>query len=267
MSALARSPLITLITDFGLQDPYVGILRSRILQRAPDIALIDLSHAIQPFQPEQAGYWLYCCQPQFPSGTVHVAVVDPGVGGAREILVMRAAEQLFVAPDNGLLGLIAQSARNAVSYRVAPAALASLGLSVESATFHGRDILGPLAAELAMRHVSPEQLGPEHSPAPGVLHPPQLLADGSLLGTVAVVDHFGNLLTTIAAQQMAQRSSVRLFPAASPLARVRTYAQAPAGQCVALINSAGMLEIAAREESAAALLNVGAGQAVYVSER
>ncbi len=261
------SPLITLTTDYGLTDPYVGILKSRIVQRAPAIPLIDLSHAIRPFHPEHAGYWLYCCHAQLPAGTVHVAVVDPGVGSERRILVMRAGGQLFVAPDNGLLGLIAQTVAGAVSFSVDAAALHSLGLSAESATFHGRDLLGPLGAELAMGRAIPEQLGRSHAPVLGNLHPPSVLADATLLGAIAVMDHFGNLLTTIAARDMGARQSVRLAPGAAPLPRVRTYAQAPAGQCVALINSAGMLEIAARQASAADALNATVGQAVYVSER
>ena len=262
-----RSPLITLTTDYGLTDPYVGILKSRILQRAPAIPLIDLTHAIRRFHPEDAGYWLYCCHSQLPAGTVHVAVVDPGVGSERSILVMRAGGQLFVAPDNGLLGLIAQSAAAVVSFRVDADALNSLGLAAESATFHGRDLLGPLGAELAMGRAIPEELGRSHAPLLGNLHPPSVLPDGSLLGAVAAVDHFGNLLTTVAARDMGARQSVRLAPGAAPLPRVRTYAQAPAGQCVALINSAAMLEIAARQASAAEALSATVGQAVYVAER
>jgi len=266
-AARAAAPLITLTTDYGLQDPYVGILRSRIVQRAPAVPLVDLMHEIRRFHPEEAGYWLYCCHPQLPAGTVHVAVVDPGVGSARAILVLAAAGQLFVAPDNGLLGLLAQRLPGALAWRVQAGPLASLGLSAESATFHGRDIMAPLGAELAMRRVSPAELGPPQVPLPGPLSAPRALPDGSLEGCVAVVDHFGNALTTLAARELGERRQVRLAPGRPALPWVGTYEEAPAGQCVALVNSAGMLELAARQQSAAAILNVQPGQRVYVSER
>lgn len=265
--APAAAPLITLTTDYGLQDPYVGILKSRVLQRAPGIPLVDLTHDIRRFQPEEAGYWLYCCYPQLPAGTVHVAVVDPGVGSAREILVLSAASQLFVAPDNGLLGLIAQHLPEALAWRVEASALAALGLSAESATFHGRDIMAPLGAELAMRRVRPDELGPRQVPMPGSLTPPRELPDGSLEGCVAVIDHYGNVLTTIPGRQMAARRQVRLAPWAPALPWIGTYEEGTAGQCAVLINSAGMLEVAVRQASAAAALNVAPGQPVYVSER
>ncbi|MGH8256793.1 MAG: SAM-dependent chlorinase/fluorinase, partial [Steroidobacteraceae bacterium] len=163
--------LITLTSDFGLHDPYVGIMKSRIVLRAPQIPVIDLTHQITPYAPEEAGYWLYCCYPQFPPGTTHVAVVDPGVGSARAIVVLCAAEQYFVAPDNGLLGLVAASCADAAAYRVDTGGLEGLGLSMRSATFHGRDVMAPIAAELAAARVRPEQLGPRHELEAGRLHP------------------------------------------------------------------------------------------------
>ena len=264
---LAPAPLITLTTDYGLQDPYVGILKSRIVQRAPQIPLIDLTHQIRSFCPEEAGYWLYCAHAQLPAGTVHVAVVDPGVGGSRAILVLSAAGHLFVAPDNGLLGLLAQRLPDARAWRAEPSALQALGLSPASATFHGRDIMAPLGAELAMRRVAPQTLGPAQTPLPGKLSPPRTLPDGSLQGQIAVIDHFGNALTTLSALDLGQRRAVRLEPGAAPLAWVQTYGQVPTGECAALINSSGMLELAAREGSAGLALNVHPGQLVYVSEQ
>lgn len=263
----SRAPggaLITLTSDFGLHDPYVGIMRSRILQRAPGLPVVDLTHAITPFRPEEAGYWLYCCQSQFQAGTVHVAVVDPGVGSARAITVLEAHEQLFVAPDNGLLGLVARSDPRARAFRVTDAALRSLGLALQSATFHGRDVMAPLAAELAVGRIRAPQVGPAHTLVRGMLQPAEEAADGTLLGTVAVIDHYGNCLTTIPAAAVAGREQVRLQPEGPALRWVRTYEEARPGECVALINSASMLELAARRASAAALLNVLPGQRVYL---
>lgn len=260
------APFITLTSDFGLRDPYVGIMKSRIVQRAPQVPIIDLTHAVTPFRPEEAGYWLYCAHPQFPQGTVHVAVVDPGVGSRREILVLEAAGQLFIAPDNGLLDLIVRSRPEALARRLEPAALEALGLAPRSATFHGRDIMAPLAAELAVGRASAAQLGPIHSPAPGTLQPACVEAGGAIRGSIAVIDHYGNALTTIEAGAIGARRQVRLRPQGPALRWVHSYAEAQPGECVALINSAGMLELAAREGSAAAGLNVQPGQPVYLTE-
>ena len=257
--------LITLTSDFGLHDPYVGIMRSRILLRAPHIPVVDLTHAITPFMPEEAGYWLYCCYPQFPAGTAHVAVVDPGVGSARAIVVLCAAGQYFIAPDNGLLGLIAATCADAVAYRVEMQALDALQFPARSATFHGRDVMGPLAAELAAARVDPARLGPRHRLEAGRLRPAVRAADGSVRGTIAVIDHFGNALTTIPAAAIGSMQRVQLHPDGRLLRRVGTYAEAAPGECVALVNSAAMLELCARQASAAAVLNAYPGQQVKVS--
>jgi len=262
-----QRPVITLMSDFGLHDPYVGIMKSRILQRAAQIPLIDLTHEIAPFQPEQAGYWLWCSYPQFPAGSVHIAVVDPGVGGARSIVVLEAAGQRFVAPDNGLLGLIAQSRSDARAYRLDPKALAALGLTFASATFHGRDVMGPLGAELAAGRVRPERLGECTELLPGKLRPAVRAESGVLEGQVAVVDHFGNALTTIAAADLSPFRAPQVAFGRQHLRLVPTYAEARAEECVALINSSAMLELAVREGSAAARLQLQVGAAVRVLER
>lgn len=255
------------MSDFGLHDPYVGIMKSRILQRAAHLALIDLTHEIAPFQPEQAGYWLWCSYRQFPAGSVHVAVVDPGVGGSRSIVVLEAAGQCFVAPDNGLLGLIAQSHPKASAYRLEPRALAALGLAFASATFHGRDIMGPLGAELAGGRVRAEQLGPRTELLPGRLRPGRRTEGGALEGEVAMLDRFGNALTTLSAEALGslRRPQVRL--GRRRLRLVRTYAEAAPEECVALINSSSMLELAVREGSAALRMRLRIGAAVRVLER
>ena len=260
----AAVQLITLTTDFGLHDPYVGIMKSRIALRAPAAHIIDLTHQITPFYPEEAGYWLDCCASQFPAGTVHVAVVDPGVGSERGIVVVEAAEQCFIAPDNGLLGLVAAQRR--ASYRLEPAALARLGLQADSATFHGRDIMAPLAAELAAGRVRAAELGAPCEPLPGQLQRARRDEAGGTCGQIAVIDRYGNALSTIpgAALRVYQRPRVRVAAAQPRL--VRTYAQGRQNECLALINSQDRLELAVREGSAAALLNIRPGQPVYIDE-
>jgi len=261
------SPVITLTSDFGLHDPYVGIMKSRILQRAPQIALIDLTHEIAPFQPEQAGYWLWCAYPQFPAGSVHVAVVDPGVGGARVIIVLEAAGHHFIAPDNGLLGLIARSCSDARAYRLDPKALSALGLSFASATFHGRDVMGPLGAELAAGRVRPERLGERTELLLGQLRPAVRTRSGALEGQVAVLDHFGNVLTTIGAEDLRPFRAPQVLLGGHSFRLVHTYTDARPDECVALINSSARLELAVREGSAAARLQPPIGAAVQVLER
>lgn len=260
-------PAITLTSDFGLHDPYVGIMKSRILQRAPQIALIDLTHEIAPFQPEQAGYWLWCAYPQFPAGSVHVAVVDPGVGGARSIIVLEAGGHHFIAPDNGLLGLIARSRSDARAYRLDPKALSALGLTFASATFHGRDVMGPLGAELAAGRVRPERLGERTELLLGQLRPAVRTQSGELEGQVAVVDHFGNVLTTIGAEDLRPFRAPQVVLGRQSFRLVHTYAEARPDECVALINSSARLELAVREGSAAARLQPPIGAAVQVLER
>lgn len=268
--AQAGPACITLTSDFGLRDPYVGVMKRRIFERLPAAALIDLTHEITPFRPEEAGYWLSCVHPWFPPGAVHVAVVDPGVGGERTIAVLDAFGQQFVAPDNGLLGLIAAGDAGARAYRVMPEALARLGLGFQSATFHGRDVMAPLGAELAAGRCGAEQVGSPCRLRPGSLAPARLEEPGRIRGQIAVIDHFGNALTTIALAAIEAA-----FPdhAATGLEAeldgrryrlAHTYADAERGECVALINSWSMLELACREGSAAQELNIRADQPVSV---
>jgi S-adenosyl-L-methionine hydrolase (adenosine-forming) len=257
--------ILTLTSDFGLHDPYVGIMKSRIMQRAPQLQIVDLTHDIEPFAIETAGYWLYCVQPQFPAGSVHLAVVDPGVGSERAIVVLEAAGQLFVAPDNGLLGLLGEAWPGSVAYRVEPDVGARLGLPSLSATFHGRDLMAPLAAELASARIAPRELGSAHALRPGRLRAARMESDGALHGTVGVVDRFGNLLTTIPRDAIGQIERPRIQSAGQRIRWVRTYSDGLPGEPIALINSAGMLELAVREGSAAAQLNAGAGEPVVIS--
>jgi S-adenosylmethionine hydrolase len=257
--------ILTLTSDFGLHDPYVGIMKSRIVQRAPQLQLIDLTHQLEPFAIAAAGYWLYCVQPQFPAGTVHLAVVDPGVGGARAIVVLEAGGQCFVAPDNGLLDLLAQAWPASTAYSVGPGIGARLELPQLSATFHGRDLMAPLAAELAVGRITPAELGPTHRLRSGTLRPGQFDADGTLKGVVGVIDRYGNLLTTITASALGEIPHPRIQFGGQCVRLVRTYTEGARDEPIALINSAGMLELAVREGSAARQLNARAGDPVVVS--
>lgn len=258
--------MITLLSDFGLHDPYVGIMKSRIAQRAPHIPVIDLTHQIAPFAIDQAGYWLYCCAGQFPAGTVHVAVVDPGVGSARSIAVLERSGQIFIAPDNGLLGWLAAEP-GAHAHALGAEILPRLRLSAASQTFHGRDLMAPLAAELASGRVTVAELGPVLELVPGRLKPALRRADGVIEGVIGVIDHYGNALSTIPAAQVTGLARPRVQFGEHFLPLKRTYTEVDPGQCLALVNSSGMLELAAREASAALILGASVGQTVCVHDR
>ena len=168
-----------------------------MLTRFPQAHIIDLTHEILVHWPAEAGFWLARAYQYFAPGTVHVAVVDPGVGTARSIIVVRAGGHLFVAPDNGLLAPVVSRAPDALIVHLGAAALARLGIHRISATFHGRDIFAPVAAELAAGRVQPEELGEiTDTLVPSWVDEPTVEAR-SVSGVIITQDHFGNLITNI----------------------------------------------------------------------
>jgi S-adenosylmethionine hydrolase len=263
------APFVTLITDFGTRDPYVGVMKSRLLPRLGGIPLIDLSHEVAPFRPEEAGFWLWRSAPQFPAGTVHVAVVDPGVGTARALIVVRAAQQLFVAPDNGLLGLtwlasLAGTDTPPQAVHVSQERLAQLGLHPASATFHGRDLIGPLAAELAAGRCQFEALGTAVVPQLGHLRP--AVPGAVVTGVIAAVDRYGNLLSTIEALTLKTLRAPQITYQGQRFGLVKTYGEIRNGACAALVNSFGVLEIACGCGSAADALGAQWGETLQAHE-
>ena len=259
--------VITLTTDFGHQGPFVGVMKGAILGRFPQARLIDLTHEILVHWPAEAGFWLARAHPYFPPGTVHVAVVDPGVGTARAILAVVAHAQVFLAPDNGLLAPIVSRSREARLVRLAPATLARLGIARVSATFHGRDIFAPLAAELAAGRLAPSDLGEEVTDlVPSWVEEPAV-ETRSVTGVIITEDHFGNLITNIDAG-LIERFRLPLVHAGNrALALLRTYGEARPGEYLALVNSFGVIEIARAEGSAADGLGLSRGAPVVVRDR
>ena len=263
----APSGVITLTTDFGHQGPFVGVMKGAILQRFPSARLIDLTHEILVHWPAEAGFWLSRVHPHFPPGTVHVAVVDPGVGTARGILAAVAHGQVFLAPDNGLLAPVVGRASGARIVRLAPSALARLGVTRVSATFHGRDIFAPLAAELAAGRVRPAQLGEAVTDiVPAWVDEPAVEAR-SVSGVIITQDHFGNLITNIdgSATERFRLPLVHAGNHAFPV--LRTYGEVRPGEYLALVNSFGVIEIARAEGSAAEGLALSRGAPVVVRDR
>ena len=260
--------VITITTDFGHQGPFVATMKGRVLSRLPDARIIDVTHEVPVYWPAEAGFWLARAYGYFPAGSVHVAVVDPGVGTRRDILAVFADGHAFLAPDNGLLAPVAGRAKACEIRRVdVDRAMARFRLPPASATFHGRDIFAPLAAELAAGRAKPGELGPIITDiVPSWVEEPEAAGD-QVAGVVITIDHFGNLITNIDGTliESFKQPSVRTGGHTLPLRR--TYGDVRPGEYLALINSFGVLEIARAEQSAAEGLGLGRGAPVIVHNR
>jgi len=254
------SGIVTLLTDFGSADPYVGIMKG-VLASARDLRLVvDLTHEVAPQDVDAASFFLANSWWHFPAGSVHVGVVDPGVGSPRAILAARAAGHAFLAPDNGLL---AEAIGGLEDARVVRAEPERFGLEPKSRTFHGRDLFAPLAA-LVVDGLGPTERGsPVRELARLPAEPPRQREDGTLEGRVRIVDRFGNLITNVGGEALAGGRS-RVSVAGRELPLVATYADVAPGALAALVDSYGLLEVAQRDGSAARTLGVGVGESVLV---
>jgi S-adenosyl-L-methionine hydrolase (adenosine-forming) len=251
--------LITLLTDFGLNDTYVGQLKGAILSVAPSAVLVDLTHGVEAQDVLGGAFLLWSSVEVFPPGSIHVAVVDPGVGSPRRAIAARTVRaHVFVGPDNGVLfpaidrlGGVAHAVEltDTRFWRAAP-----------SGTFHGRDIFGPVAGHLA-GGVSLEQLGPPIDHLAHLRWP----EPRGLEGEVIYVDTYGNLVTNLPASALPARYAVRVNDQVVPAAQY--YAAVEPGKLLALVGSAGLLEISARDASAAALTGGHRGTPVEVVRR
>jgi len=255
-------PIITLTTDFGQTDGYVGAMKGVMLGICPEAILVDISHGIRPQAVQQAAYVLSTATPYFPAGSVHVVVVDPGVGTERRAVVVQTGSALYVAPDNGTLSLVLQQERVETAIQLTDPAFRR---SRVSATFHGRDIFAPAAAHLA-RGTAPSEMGDPVSPSELVSLPmlePQPRPEGNWEGEILHIDHFGNLIT-----------SLRICNAPSLIAVVvqgrrihalrDTFGDVEPGELVAYAGSSGHLEIAVRDGNAARALDMDIGDPVWV---
>ena len=263
------SGVISITTDFGHRGPFVGVMKGRILGRFPQARLVDLTHEIVVHWPAEAGFWLSRAFGYFPAGTVHVAVVDPGVGTARDIVVVGAAGHLFLAPDNGLLGPLITRHPRADVVRLRPQGLSRLGIQRPSATFHGRDIFAPVAAELAAGRCAMSELGDAaavDSLAPSWVEEPSV-EPSSVTGLIITIDHFGNLITNIDGALIERFRLPLVHAGHHAFSLLRTYGDRRPGEYLALINSFGVLEIARAEQNAAEGLGLSRGAPVTVRDR
>jgi S-adenosyl-L-methionine hydrolase (adenosine-forming) len=252
--------IVTLTTDFGVQDSFVGTMKGVILSRCPDAQLVDITHEVPPQQVRSGALRLAAAAPFFPPGTVHLAVVDPGVGSARRAIAIEADGYRFVGPDNGLLSFAAP--RAAPGWYAVEIANRQHMLQRVSPTFHGRDVFAPAAAHLANGGALAD-LGPE-IPSVEELHLyPATREDQRLVGSVLDVDHFGNLTTNVRAGQLANAEIERVCVGSAEIGELSRWYD-PSHELIALINSDGWLEIAAPGGNASACLGVGIDAPVQV---
>ena len=264
----APSGVITITTDFGHQGPFVATMKGRMLGRLPDARIIDVTHEVPVYWPAEAGFWLSRSYPYFPPGTIHVAVVDPGVGTSRDIIAVEADGHGFLAPDNGLLAPVVGRAASVRIYSLdLPRVRQRLRLPVPSATFHGRDIFAPVAAEMAAGRIAFADLGPLTADiVPAWVDEPASTAE-QVSGVIITIDHFGNLITNIDAGLIDRFAHPVVRTGGHSFSLRRTYGDVRPGEYLALINSFGVVELARAEQSAAEGLGLGRGAPVIVSSR
>jgi S-adenosyl-L-methionine hydrolase (adenosine-forming) len=276
-------PIITLTTDFGLHDGYVGAMKGSILGICPTAHIVDITHAIAPQRVTEAALVLQSVVPYYPPGTVHLVVVDPGVGSERHPLALATPQACYVGPDNGVFSLVWREALaqwSPAEVRVVVLHERRFWLPQVSATFHGRDLFAPVAAHLAIG-VALEEFGPPLD-APMLLDIAEPAWDGDgrdcLVGQVLAIDHFGNAITNITTthlQTIAPRDRLSVSISgektdqpivANPtrLPVCSTYADVAPGAILALVGSAGRLEIAQRNGNASETLGIRHGYVVRV---
>lgn len=238
-------------TDFGHKGPFAAVMRGVILTRNPNAHVIDLAHDIPPQWPPEAGFWISRAYSYFPRGTIHMAIVDPGVGTERDILLVEHDGHVFIAPDNGLLAPLLDAAPNPNIWQLNLDRLASLNLARPSDTFHGRDIFAPVAAELAAGRLSLTAIGkPVSDWIPGWLDDPEVSAN-KVTGTIITIDAFGNLISNIDSSLIKDFAEPVAHIGGHQIAMLSTYGRAKPGELLALINSFDVVEIAKSEGSAA----------------
>ncbi len=253
-----KEPIITLLTDFGLADHYVAAMKGVILGICPHARLIDITHQITPFSISEGAYTLAQAWKYFPKGTVHLAVVDPGVGSTRRAMAAEIDGHRFVAPDNGLLTMALGDSCNT---KIREITASRYFRAPVSNTFHGRDIFAPVAAHLA-NGLALSRVGKKLSdPVIGDFAKPTQLPDGRWRGTVLSVDSFGNIITNF----NWPRRPFSLKLASRTLTNYSaTYASAPADQPFVIEGSSGYIEVSINKSSAAATLNVVPGAMIVL---
>lgn len=258
-----RPGILTLTTDFGIEGPYVAAVKGVILGLAPGTQLVDVTHRIAPQNILEGAFVLAEVLDAFPTGTVHLAVVDPGVGTDRRLIAVALADQWFVLPDNGLLSAVAHGRTATGIWEIANP---EIRRSPVSDTFHGRDILAPAAAHLLLGR-DPAVLGPTRTKFISLRNFEPTRSENGLVGEVIFRDAFGNLITNIAAGLLGSfpRDAWSIEVGGTRIEGInRIYAERPVGTLIALIGSTGLVEIAVVNGDAARQLTAGPGTTVWM---
>lgn len=252
-------PVITLTTDFGLDDPYVGIMKGVILQICPTCRLVDLTHNVPQGNVLRASLVLRAALDYFPPGTVHLVVVDPGVGSSRHPIALHDRGAYFVGPDNGLFWFLAD---DDPPPRVVTIQSKAFVLPRTSSTFHGRDVFAPVAAHLALG-VRLDELGsPERTVVRLDLPKPMRLSSRKVSGSIIYVDHFGNCISNVAPEELGidlSKGAWIVHCQAGELPVRRFYSEVDPGTALAVVGSSGHVELSVRDGSAALQLDLGTG--------
>ena len=266
--------IITLTTDFGTSDAYVGVMKGVILGINPNAQVVDITHAVPPQDVHEAAFLIHSASPYFPRGTIHVIVVDPGVGSDRRAIVYQTERALFVCPDNGILTYLLQEIENDGKQAENIVAIQNPAycLPEVSRTFHGRDIFAPVAAHLSLG-VTLTEIGPSVRDLVRLPMPTLEISDDKLTGKIVKIDIFGNAITNISESLLTSMKAVSTEEISSYEIRVgsvrlkglnRAYAESKTGAPLAIIGSSGVLEIAVNGGSAEAIFGLKRGDTVVI---
>ncbi|MCS6874189.1 MAG: SAM-dependent chlorinase/fluorinase [Pyrinomonadaceae bacterium] len=250
--------IITLLTDFGTRDYFVGAMKGVILSINPNVNIIDISHEIEPQRIRSGAFVLENSYSYFPKGTIHVAVIDPGVGSQRRAILVQTEDYFFIAPDNGILSFILTKSKNPKVFSLEDE---NYFLKNPSSTFHGRDIFAPVAAHLS-KGVSPSSFGKFiNDPVIIESYAPQFISYGRFIGRVIHIDRFGNLITNFKAENLPKRFVLRIGDFTIDK-HLKFYSQAQTDEPFSIVGSAGLLEISVFKGSAKQILGASIDQAV-----
>ncbi|MBI5103008.1 MAG: SAM-dependent chlorinase/fluorinase [Nitrospirae bacterium] len=261
-------PVITLTTDFGHDDPFAGVMKGVILRTNPEAVIVDLTHGIRPFDIEGAAMTIGMNCPYFPDDTVHVVVVDPGVGSERKPIIVSAGRQYFIGPDNGVFSWLYRAHKDSVE--VFHITSSEYFLSGSSPTFQGRDLFGPVAAWLS-KGVAPDKFGRLMSDYRRIdLSVPLISKDGGVTGEVVHIDRFGNAVTNIPGADIGtllkNAKGVTVSFRGGDISVLKFYEEGNPGILCSLINSSGFLELFVSRGDAASLFNISKGDPVTVTK-
>ena len=258
-------PVITLTTDFGLRDPYVGEMKAVILSINPNATIVDITHMIEKFNIRMGAYVLASASPHFPKGTIHMAIVDPGVGTKRRPLLIHTKHDFYIGPDNGVLTLAAKNQGIKHIYEISNRRLM---LPKVSNTFHGRDIFAPAAAHLT-EGIAPTEFGPEIREIMTPRFAKVIKRENMFVGEVIHVDNFGNIITNFSAKELESMDiketvKIMLQNTKLKLRLCKAYGEAKPQKPLAIIGSHNFLEISVNQGSAAENFRVKSGDRVII---